>query len=125
LEKFYFVYDDLLDNEEKYPRFTGRSNQFSSSFWIERQWLFEAEIKDTDIEYTIRPYRWYDDTENNIVHRYVKHSTFTNLTLKCIPSSMFEEVMLKEIERVLTITKIYHLEILKTKTLNSCLDLSC
>ncbi|CAF3731105.1 unnamed protein product [Rotaria sordida] len=117
LEKFYFIYDDLLDNEEKYPRFTGRSNQFSSSFWIERQWLFEAEIKDTDIEYTIRSYskRWYDDMEDNIVNRYVKYSTFTNLTFECIPSSMFEEVMPKEIERVLTITKIYHLEILEKK----------
>ncbi|CAF4126580.1 unnamed protein product [Rotaria sp. Silwood2] len=117
LEKFYLVYDDLLDNEEKYPRFTGRSNQFSSSFWIERQWLLEAEINDTDIEYTIRSYRkrWYDDIEDNILNRYVKHSTFTNLTFECVPNSMFEEVMPKEIERVLTITKIYHLEILENK----------
>ncbi|CAF1476369.1 unnamed protein product [Rotaria sordida] len=117
LEKFYFVYDDLLDNEEKYRRFTGKSNQFSSSFWIERQWLFEVEIKDTDIEYIIRQYskRWYDDIEDNIVNRYDKYSTFTNLTFECIPSYMFEEVIPKEIERVLTITKIYHLEILEEK----------
>ncbi|CAF1346137.1 unnamed protein product [Rotaria sp. Silwood1] len=55
--------------------------------------------------------RWYDDTEDNIINHYVKHSTFTNLTFECIPSSMFEEVIPKEIERVLTISNIYHLEI--------------
>ncbi|CAF3361724.1 unnamed protein product [Rotaria sp. Silwood2] len=59
--------------------------------------------------------RWYDDIEDNILNRYVKHSTFTNLTFECVPNSMFEEVMPKEIERVLTITKIYHLEILENK----------
>ncbi|CAF4708813.1 unnamed protein product [Rotaria sp. Silwood1] len=32
--------------------------------------------------------RWYDDTEDNIINHYVKHSTFTNLTFECIPSSI-------------------------------------
>ncbi|CAF1311306.1 unnamed protein product, partial [Rotaria sordida] len=65
--------------------------------------------------------RWYDDTEDNIVNRYVKHFTFTNLTFECIPSSMCEEVIPKEIQRVLTRTKIYHLEILEKKVSISAL----
>ncbi|CAF1479062.1 unnamed protein product [Rotaria sordida] len=134
LEKFYFIYDDLLDNEEKYPRFTGRSNQFSSSFWIERQWLFEAEIKDTDIEYTIRSYskRWYDDMEDNIVNRYVKYSTFTNLTFEYITTLKIHslsidettELTLKEllilcsIKGTSKITKVYLEEIDDVKELD-------
>jgi len=60
LEKFYLMYDDHINNEQKYPMYTGRSNQFFSSFWFERQWLFEAHIKYTNIEYTIRPYRYIE-----------------------------------------------------------------
>ncbi|CAF1370837.1 unnamed protein product [Rotaria sordida] len=55
LEKFYLIYDDYVDNEQKYPIYTRRPNQLSSSFWIERQWLFEAEVRYTHIEYTIHP----------------------------------------------------------------------
>jgi hypothetical protein len=32
LEKFYFIYCDRLDNDNQYQIYTGRSNQFSSSF---------------------------------------------------------------------------------------------
>jgi hypothetical protein len=60
LEKFYLIYDDHVDNEQNYPIYTGRPNQFSSSFWIERQWLFEAEVRCVAIEYTIRPYRYIE-----------------------------------------------------------------
>jgi hypothetical protein len=59
--------------------------------------------------------RWYDDTKNNIVNCSVEHSTFTSLTFERIPDYMFEGVVPKEIERVLTITQIYHLEILEKK----------
>ncbi|CAF3933565.1 unnamed protein product, partial [Rotaria sordida] len=56
LEKFYFIYYEHLDNEQQYPTFIGRQNQFFSSFWIQRKWIFEDEIRDTDIKYIIRPY---------------------------------------------------------------------
>ncbi|CAF5039801.1 unnamed protein product, partial [Rotaria sp. Silwood1] len=57
LEKFYLIYNDYVDDEQNYPTYTERPNQFSSSFWIQRQWLFEVEVKNISIEYTIRPYR--------------------------------------------------------------------
>ncbi|CAF3670838.1 unnamed protein product [Rotaria sp. Silwood1] len=113
LEEFYLIYndDDDDDDEQNYPIYTERPNQFSSSFWIERQWLFEVEIKDISIKYTIRPYSkgWYYETNDNIIDC----STFINLTFECIPDSIFDEERSKEIERVLTITKIYYLEILE------------
>ncbi|CAF3194320.1 unnamed protein product, partial [Rotaria sp. Silwood2] len=115
LENFFMLYDDYVDNEQTYPIYTGRSNQFSSSFWIERQWLFEVDITNAEIEYTIHPYSkaWYNDTKDNIINCSIEHSIFTNLTLKSIADLMFAEVVSKEIERVLTITQIYHLEILE------------
>jgi hypothetical protein len=33
-------------------------NRFTSSFWIERQWLFEVKIEYSNIYYSIRPYRY-------------------------------------------------------------------
>ncbi len=60
LDKFYLLCDDHVDNEQKYLIYTGRLNRFSSSFWIERQCLFEAEVRDTDIEYAIHPYRYIE-----------------------------------------------------------------
>ncbi|CAF4103996.1 unnamed protein product [Rotaria sp. Silwood2] len=117
LENFYLLYNDQVNNKEEYPTYIRGMNQFSSSFWIERQWLFEVEVTDIYNEYTIRPYseRWYDDIKHDIVNCSVEHSTFTNLTIEYIPNYIFEGVMFKAIERVLTITRIYHLEIHQRK----------
>ncbi len=40
---------------------------------------------------------------------------FQHLIFACIPDSTFEEGMFKEIERVLSIAQIYHLEIVEKK----------
>ncbi len=54
LEKFYFFYYDRAD----FPIIPGKQNQFSSSFWIQRKWLFEVELNYYDIQYAIRPFRY-------------------------------------------------------------------
>ncbi|CAF0898109.1 unnamed protein product [Rotaria sp. Silwood1] len=102
LEKFYLNYYESINNDNPYPIYCGKINEFSSSFWIQKKWIFYVEIKFLNIEYKIRPYneKWYDDRSNNIINY------STNLTLKFIYDSI-----LKEIERILTITNIYHLEI--------------
>ncbi|CAF4971459.1 unnamed protein product [Rotaria sp. Silwood1] len=117
LEKFYLFYDDRIDNEQEYSIYTGEMDKFSSSFWIERQWLFEVEVRDISIVYIIRPYckRWYDDTKHNIVNCVVEHTTFIDLTIECVLYYMFEKVVFKAIEHILTITHIYHLDILQKK----------
>jgi hypothetical protein len=58
LEQFYLRYYEHVNEEYKYPIYLGRPNQFTSSFWIERQWTFEAEIIGESISYFIRPYRY-------------------------------------------------------------------
>ncbi|CAF3327288.1 unnamed protein product [Rotaria socialis] len=102
LEKFYLNYYECINNGNQHPINCGEINEFSSSFWIERKWIFYVEIKFMNIEYKIRPYnkKWYHDTNNNIINY------STNLTLTFIYDSI-----LKDIELTLTVTKIYHLEI--------------
>jgi len=50
-----------MDNNDQYPIYSGGLNQFSSSFWIERKWIFKAEAEGTDIKYLVYPYRYIDD----------------------------------------------------------------
>jgi len=57
LEKFYLKYFDFITEYFETQRYSERKNEFFSSFWIERQWILEAE---TDVEvtiYSIRPYK--------------------------------------------------------------------
>ena len=61
LEKFYSTYYDRMNNNNEYPIYTGQINQFSSSFWIQRKWIFDVEIKFMNIEYIIRPYKYIDE----------------------------------------------------------------
>ncbi len=54
LENFYlkyfdFMYDDLTNPEPAY--------QFFSSFWLERQWILEADTESEITIYSIRPYK--------------------------------------------------------------------
>jgi len=61
LEEFYLQYHEPVVNGYIYPIFSGELNQFTSSFWIERQWTFEAEIIHASIYYFIRPYRYIEN----------------------------------------------------------------
>ena len=60
LEEFYLRYYEQVDDEYKYPIYSGGPNQFTSAFWIKRQWTFEAEITGVSIIYFIRPYRYIE-----------------------------------------------------------------
>jgi hypothetical protein len=57
LEKFYLQYTEQITNEYKCSQ---KQNQFSSSFWIERQWIMEVEIADEYITYIVRSYRYIE-----------------------------------------------------------------
>jgi hypothetical protein len=54
LEKFYLKNYECIDCENESSIVFSKLNQFNSSFWIERQWLFEAEI----MMYSIRSYKY-------------------------------------------------------------------
>jgi hypothetical protein len=49
-----------MSNDNQYEIYSGQVNQFSSSFWIERKWIFDVEIKFVDVVYIIRPYRYIE-----------------------------------------------------------------
>ncbi|CAM4824995.1 unnamed protein product [Rotaria magnacalcarata] len=111
LEKFYFPYYDRIDNDNQYEIYSGRINQFSSTFWIERKWIFNIKIDNTVIEYMICPYKktWYD----SIHHKNIEYSTSTTLILANFVTSSYGEILFEKTRRVLTITQIYHLIIIE------------
>jgi hypothetical protein len=58
LEKFYLKYSIRFENDSTSQiRHAGKLNEFFSSFWIERQWILDAEIDSMFITYFIRPYK--------------------------------------------------------------------
>jgi hypothetical protein len=63
LEKFYLNYSEPIDYEDQSRKYYWKENQFISSFWIERKWIFEAEIDTHEISYSIHPYRYIDHTK--------------------------------------------------------------
>jgi hypothetical protein len=58
LEKFYLEYSEYSDKEQGYPMYSGRPNQFCSSFWIERQWICDTVIDYGSIMYLVHPYKY-------------------------------------------------------------------
>ncbi|CAF1355914.1 unnamed protein product [Rotaria sordida] len=122
LEKFYFTYYDRMNNNNQYEIYSRQINQFSSLFWIERKWIFFIKIDNTDIKYMIYPYKktWYDDFQDeNIVY-----STATTLILTNSLTFSYDEILFEKINRVLTITQIYHLIIIdKHSSIHVLIDL--
>jgi hypothetical protein len=57
LEKFYLKYVDFISEYLETERYSELRNEFFSSFWLERQWILEAETDDEVTIYSIRPYK--------------------------------------------------------------------
>ena len=57
LENFSLHYHESIEVNDVFQPYPGEANQFTSSFWIERQWLFETKIDYDCIIYSIRPYK--------------------------------------------------------------------
>ncbi len=58
LEKFYLKYYEDFDYENESSVDLGEPNQFTSAFWIERQWVFETKSEFYEIIYSVRPYKY-------------------------------------------------------------------
>ncbi|CAF0950484.1 unnamed protein product [Adineta steineri] len=70
LEKFYLICE-FLGSCRRNERHISTSNSFNSSFWIERQWIFETEINLETFIYSIHPYkkRWFEyDSQYNMIN---------------------------------------------------------
>ncbi len=58
LEKFSLKFYELADDEDRLADYIWPDNQFTSSFWIDRKWIFHVEIDTFDIIYLIHPYKY-------------------------------------------------------------------
>ncbi|CAF2123652.1 unnamed protein product [Rotaria magnacalcarata] len=121
LEKFYLTYYDGINNNNQYPIYTGPVNQFSSSFWIQRKWIFHVQINGIYNKYMIYPYKktWYNYIDDNNI----EYSTSTSLIFTHFLTSSYDEMIFEQIKRVLTITKIYHLSISKEHSIHLAIQL--
>ncbi|CAF4363759.1 unnamed protein product, partial [Rotaria sp. Silwood2] len=121
LEKFYLTYNDGINNNNQYPICTGPVNQFSSSFWIQRKWIFHVKIDNTDIKYMIYPYKktWYNYIDDNNI----EYSTSTSLIFTNFRTWSYDEMIFEQIKHVLTITQIYHLSIIEEHSIHLAIQL--
>jgi hypothetical protein len=122
-----------VDKESRYSTYSGRSNEFSSSFWIKRQWLFEAEIHGYMNKYLVRRYRyiknslffykidyllsfrkrWYEYIHDNLISSSVELSKSARLNIMYMPPVRWHQALIRHIPSILSIGQIYHLEIPK------------
>jgi hypothetical protein len=58
LEKFSLQYYKLLEDTTESNVYFKESNPFLSSFWLDRQWMFEIELERDFIIYSVRPYKY-------------------------------------------------------------------
>jgi hypothetical protein len=58
LEKFSLQYYELLEDTTESNVYFKESNPFLSSFWLDRQWMFEIELERDFIIYFVRPYKY-------------------------------------------------------------------
>jgi hypothetical protein len=60
LEEFSFQYTKQIDHEADFLPYLTDVDQFTSSFWFEREWVLEIEMDSFDIVYSIHPYKYID-----------------------------------------------------------------
>ena len=115
LEEFHLRYSELVN--DRCPAFIGEINQFSSSFWTERQWTLDVECFDHGNEYLIRPHRnrWYNYPLEKI---FINSSQSTRLIIKCLKYDHVDQFIINCITRLSTLAQIYHLELLE-KTIST------
>ncbi|CAF1145232.1 unnamed protein product [Rotaria sordida] len=101
--KYYVQHDDVYESSI----YLEDCNQFTSSFWIERKWIFEAEIGFYLTVYSIQLYkeRWYDINFTTAL------SNSARVTLIYLPDIERLESLIIDIRDMLAVTQIYHLKI--------------
>ncbi|CAF4202579.1 unnamed protein product, partial [Rotaria sordida] len=114
LEKFYFQYYEYNGDDSEFPLYLAERNQFNSSFWIERKWVFKVDISYNDIIYSVCPYRqrWYEhDAQYKNINYSIEFLKYNQLTITLVPSDECFELFIISINRILSIGQIYYLEI--------------
>ncbi|CAF1076271.1 unnamed protein product [Adineta steineri] len=96
----YFEYHDYFDDNYKLTPYHRLSNRFLCSFWIERQWIFDVNIDNFDIIYSIQPYR-----ENENINSPIPLSVTNHL------HESVNKTLINKINLFLIVFKITHLDV--------------
>ncbi|CAF1399140.1 unnamed protein product [Adineta steineri] len=118
LEKFYFIKMVYFSDDYETRMYLGEQNEFSSTFWIERRWIFKVENEGDSLIYSIQPYKkkWFEyDSESNQLLKSVELE-IANVS----PERSLKSISISDhIYHALTITQIYHLQISTTISLEN------
>ncbi|CAF2860123.1 unnamed protein product [Rotaria sp. Silwood2] len=112
LEKFHLIFSIFLESTRKTPLYINKLNTFNSLFWIDRQWLLQAEISLDIIIYSIHPYKWYEyQSQDQIIDPSNKFLKSMRVLFTIIPYYDDMKPLKQIISHISTVADIYHLEI--------------
>ncbi|CAF4257348.1 unnamed protein product [Adineta steineri] len=118
LEKLYFKKTVYFSDDYETPMYLGEQSEFSSTFWIERRWIFKVENDSGHFFYSIQPYKkkWFEyNSESNQLLKSVEFEI-----VDVSPEHWVKSIHICDhIYHALTITQIYHLQISTTITLEN------
>jgi hypothetical protein len=102
LETFYLKFNETNDEDVRDGDYLWPDDQFISSFWLERNWIFQAEIHTATIIYSIYPHRktWHE-------YSMTKNCPSSILTLYETSFKRSFRKFVKTIQWITTTTDIY------------------
>ena len=111
LKTFSFGYHERSDGSDQSNIHFREINPFFSSFWLQRRYTFEIQPECEHIIYSIRPYkkRWYE--QPNIDNTTIELIKSVRLSISYVSPDEYHELVVRDIEKILSATHVYHLEI--------------
>ncbi|CAF1041850.1 unnamed protein product [Adineta steineri] len=116
LEEFYLKYIVHFQDDDQPPIYSGKPNEFLSSFWLERQWAFTIKIEDESIFYSIQPYkkRWYEYyTHDTMIYSFEQLAKSRQLIIGYVSEKISNQALIFHdcIDQILPVMQIDHLHI--------------
>ncbi|CAF4100521.1 unnamed protein product [Adineta steineri] len=118
ISKTFFKKTIYFSDDYETPMYLEDQNEFSSTFWLERRWIFKVENDSGHLVYSIQPYKrnWYEyGSESNQLSKSVEFEI-----VDVSPERWLKSISISDhIYHALTITQIYHLQISTTISLEN------
>ncbi|CAF3941168.1 unnamed protein product [Rotaria sp. Silwood1] len=114
LEEFHLTFLIFLESIHRTSLYINKLNTFNSLFWIERQWLLQAEISLDTIIYSIHPFkkRWYEyQSQDQTIHPSNELLKSMRILFTIIPYYDNMKPLKQIISHISNVADIYHLEI--------------
>ncbi|CAF1682979.1 unnamed protein product, partial [Adineta ricciae] len=110
LDKFYLKKTVYFADDYPTPMYLGEQNEFSSTYWLEKRWIFKVENDFENLIYSIKPYKknWFEyNSKSNQLSNCVQFEIQDLSLEKWVKTITINEHIL----HALSVTQIYHLEI--------------